>query len=1438
MRVTTVLGAMAALLLAVSLAAQTPVFINEIHYDNTGTDIGEAVEIAGPAGTDLTGWSIVRYNGSNGQVYTTPTANPAGSDVLSGTIPDQCNGFGTVVVYYLQDGLQNGAPDGIALVNASNVVVQFLSYEGTFAATNGPALGMTSTDIGVAETSSTPVGASLHLTGTGSVYEDFTWGTAATSSFGACNAGQTFTTGPSSPLINEFVANHTGTDNYEFVEIKGDPSTDYSAFWILQVEGDSGAIGTVDAAWQVGTTSAAGYWTTGFLTNAIENGSLTLLLVKTFTGSTGMDLDTDDDGVIDVTPWDLIVDSVAVHDGGASDRVFSPAVLNPSFDGGSFTPGGASRIPDGTDTDTAADWMRNDFDGAGIPALDPGTPVVGEAFNTPGAANVAVPEPPANLVINEIDYDQAGTDTAEFIEIYNAGTAAVNLDPYTIELVNGNAGGASVYQTIDLPAVSLPAGGFYVVCANAATVPHCNLDVSPDTNLIQNGNPDAVALRNGTTLVDTVSYGGDTGAPYTEGSGSGLFDSTAPYVGISRFPNGTDTNVNNADFSQRCITPGAANASASSDCPNPGAFLSVLINEVDADTPGADTAEFVELYDGGVGNVPLDGLVVVFFNGADDLSYAAFDLDGFTTDANGYFVLGNAGVSPTPQLVFADNLLQNGADAVALYRANAADFPVGTAVTTTNLQDAIVYDTSDPDDAGLLVLLNAGQPQVDENSAANSAAQSNQRCPNGAGGMRNTASYVQVAPTPGAANLCVSGTYEIWQIQGNGLASPFAGQVVATNDNIVTAVGPQGFFIQTPEARADADPETSNGIYVYTGSAPTVAVGDQVDVVGTVQEFYDFTELAGGPVVTVDSSGNPLPAAVEFNAALPSPAQPQPATAYERYEGMRVTIPAGLVCGPSQYFGSDPTAEAFIVASGSRPFREPGIRYPGLVGLPVWDGNPEIFELDSDKFAEAYDPIVAGTTFAAEGVLGYEYGGYELWATSLSDVVQPPLPVPVRPRTAGEFTVGSLNTYRLFDDVDDPGSADDGSVESTAAYTRHLRKLSQYIREVLDAPDVLGVQEVEHIGALQDLAAQIHADDPSLTYTAFLEEGNDVGGIDVGFLVRNTMAVDAVTQLQKDAPFVFGGGLLHDRPPLLFEGRYIGNGAPFPVKVLVIHNRSLNGIDDPLDGDRVRHKRLEQAQAVATIVQNLQTADPNVRLVVVGDFNAYEVTDGYVDVTGQIKGEVVPADNLLSGPDLVEPNLVDEVLHLPASARYSYVHNGTAQVLDHALWSQGLTAFQRGMAYGRGNADAPEVRFYDDATPLRCSDHDGLVLYVMSDANGDGFPDDAPQFATTSNANGTATGTVTDASGIASLVLVAGSSNVTLQASGNPGDPVWTWTVTLVDDHLPGTAILQATDTDGRVSRHQVYLSMAAPIPATGPAGLAVLATLLAAAAALALRRT
>mgnify|MGYP001591209309 FL=1 len=137
-----------------------------------------------PAGSDLTGWSLVLYNGANGLSYNTA--------ILNGVIPDQQNGFGTIFFSYPSNGIQNGAPDGIALVDSINTILQFLSYEGFFSAGNGPASGLTSIDIEVSESGSTPIGFSLQLTGAGNVYEDFVWSIPIAGTYGAVNTGQIF----------------------------------------------------------------------------------------------------------------------------------------------------------------------------------------------------------------------------------------------------------------------------------------------------------------------------------------------------------------------------------------------------------------------------------------------------------------------------------------------------------------------------------------------------------------------------------------------------------------------------------------------------------------------------------------------------------------------------------------------------------------------------------------------------------------------------------------------------------------------------------------------------------------------------------------------------------------------------------------------------------------------------------------------------------------------------------------------------------------------------------------------------------------------------------------------------------------------------------------------------------------------------------------------
>ncbi len=166
-------------------APSTDPWINEFHYDNAGGDTGEFVEVAGPSGLDLTGWQVVGYNGNGGGVYQTVA--------LSGVLPAQENCTGTLSFAFT--GMQNatsGLPDGLALVNPGGTAIEFLSYEGVFVAVGGAASGMTSVDVGVSESGSTPVGHSLQLGGTGSGPDDFAWQPAQAETPGLPNAGQTF----------------------------------------------------------------------------------------------------------------------------------------------------------------------------------------------------------------------------------------------------------------------------------------------------------------------------------------------------------------------------------------------------------------------------------------------------------------------------------------------------------------------------------------------------------------------------------------------------------------------------------------------------------------------------------------------------------------------------------------------------------------------------------------------------------------------------------------------------------------------------------------------------------------------------------------------------------------------------------------------------------------------------------------------------------------------------------------------------------------------------------------------------------------------------------------------------------------------------------------------------------------------------------------------
>ena len=730
----------AALLLCATMLSAQNVFINELHYDNDGGDSGEGVEVAGPAGTDLTGWTIVPYNGTGGITY-------APTGVLNGVIPDLGGGFG--VIWVPIAGLQNGAPDGIALVNALSVAVQFLSYEGTFLATNGPANGMMSTDIGVSESGTSTVGHSLQLTGSGSTYGDFTWAGSAANTNGAFNNGQTFVTGgcgitagSETTLCNAFTA---GIDTYDL----SIPYTGVQAGTTVVNNSGSGSVGGDDPALVsngtivisgISETDNYSVTFTAACTTLVVSGSApvcapaaTVVINEILADPDAVLGDANGDGTVstsqdefveivnnggtdlDVSGWSITDGfgvrhvfpaatsitagcAIVVFAGGTPTGLFGGALVQTASTGslGLNNGGDVVSLLDGTNAVIATYTYgaeggnntsltrspditggtplvaHNTAPGSGGALQSPGTQVDGSSFsgcaapsctivfgpesatcttvspgpgdtysvsipyigsqagitviNTSGSGTVGGDDPavvangtivvsgideanaysialsgacsavtasgPApdcnttftDLVINEVDYDQDGTDAAEFIEIKNTGIGAVDLAGVKVQLINGS--NSSVYATFILPSFSLAAGDYFVICGTGSSVPNCDHQVSPATNLIQNGAPDGVALLSpADVLLDAVTYEGDI-VGYTEGSGVGLEDnpnSIPAYdnLSISRFPDGADTDVNNVDFSARCISPGESNSSSTTFCVCAPAAASVSTTCID-----------------------------------------------------------------------------------------------------------------------------------------------------------------------------------------------------------------------------------------------------------------------------------------------------------------------------------------------------------------------------------------------------------------------------------------------------------------------------------------------------------------------------------------------------------------------------------------------------------------------------------------------------------------------------------------------------------------------------------------------------------------------------------------------------------------------------------------------------------------------------------------
>jgi hypothetical protein len=841
----------------------------------------------------------------------------------------------------------------------------------------------------------------------------------------------------------------------------------------------------------------------------------------------------------------------------------------------------------------------------------------------------------------------------DFIELYNRGLAPVSLNGLSVQYASasgtGNFGGTSTQITV-LPNVTLAPGQYYLIQEASGGTAGAALptpDWIPTSAINLSGSAGKVALVNSTSSLGC--NGGST--PCTPAQLALIID----LVGYG-----------SANFYEGSAAPGLSNATAA---------LRQGGGCTDTDTNSSDF----------VATTPAPR------NSASAAHYCSGPTD------------------------------PSGAGA-----ANPATLDIGN----TTLLTVTVSPGTNPPSTGLAVTVNlaaiggsATQAFYDDGSNGDATAGDNvfsfratipSGSTEGAKSLAFTITDAQARTGSGTIALTLNPPpppyFAIHAIQGDGSRSPLEGQRVATSGIVVGVLtsGSRGFYLEAPDAEQDSDPATSEGIFVYTGSAPAVAVGDAVQVAGTVSEYkasgvyFPLTEIGGtGLTLTVTDHGRTLPSVVEI---APDPAGA--ADQLERYEGMLVHIANLQAVGPSGISGTA-TNGIFYVASStlSRPFREPGIAAgaPELgfpADTPRWNGNPERLKVDTSSCTTKATVFVGDTIAEIAGPLG-STGDYTVYACPT--IVSPqPAASPLPDRGQREFTAATFNMLNFTNNA------------------ARIAKASLAVRNIMRLPDIIGVEEVNTQATLDALVAQINADaeaagqgTPGYAATLLAPSGTQ----NVGLLYRTDRVTDvSVVEVGRDATFIDpkDGSVdpLNDRPPLVMTAKLIPPvGQPFPVTVIVSHLRSLIDVDTAGGtGDYARLKRKLGAEYLADLIAQHQANGENV--ISVGDYNAYEFNDGYVDVLGAVIGKPVPdAQVLLASEDLVNPDLTDLVTTLLPAQRYSYVENGNAQDIDHIVVTGGLLTRPSHLEVAHNNADFPEVLGNDAARPERVSDHDMPVAY-------------------------------------------------------------------------------------------------------------------------------
>lgn len=556
----------------------------------------------------------------------------------------------------------------------------------------------------------------------------------------------------------------------------------------------------------------------------------------------------------------------------------------------------------------------------------------------------------------------------------------------------------------------------------------------------------------------------------------------------------------------------------------------------------------------------------------------------------------------------------------------------------------------------------------------------------------------------------------IGAIQGPGSVSPYVNQIV-TFRGVVTGIHEDQnasgtiyytLFVQDLPGQEDGDPATSDGIAVFNGrQQPAAQIGDQVRVTGQVIEFFGLTEISDrGLTIVVEESGLPLPNPVLIDPPADNEAQ---AAYFERLEGMRVTF-----AGPVAVVGPSWRGCSFAVANLQDPSQR--VVYRAHENAPVGQVVP-ILHHTKVSCAGFPEVKVGDVVDSVVGPLTYHFDQFKIVQQPTDEIVvqaapMPPLPTPPA-LPPDQFTVVSFNVENYFDHIDDTGH-DSEPKPTLAEIAVKQTKLAYALTDILGCPTIVGVQEVEK-GILLEQLAEITAVSCGFTYQVVHEESADRRGIDVAYMVDPRRVTVLSAQLEQectslptnisDATIVCPAGRepLFSRAPLEMVALIDGHRHIFYVN----HFKSKLG-----DAAETAARRLAQAQHINALVAAHLAQDSQARIVVVGDFNDYELSPPLLAMTAQ--GQLT---NVLS--------------RLPEQERYSFSFGGAAQLIDGLLVSPALVEAVTWVGVAHINADFPsfwETDISPERVGFRSSDHDyPLVMIALPDGAGETAVSPQPQ---------------------------------------------------------------------------------------------------------------